>query len=335
MQDNKPTIGITLGDYNGIGPEVILKMLHGNYLNKICTPVVYGSMRVLNRYKHLLEMKDWQLFGAHTIDNLNPKATNIITCWNDAQTEPEIGKSTTQAGDAALACLQRASADMKAGKLDAIVTAPINKQNIQSEAFKFAGHTEYFAETFEAQDHLMFLVSEGLRVGVVTGHIPLGKVAESLTQELVSRKIGLMLQSLKEDFGIKKPRIAVLGLNPHAGEDGLLGNEDNDIISPIVQQFRQKGNLVFGPYPADGFFGKLDHKRYDGVLAMYHDQGLVPFKLLAFETGVNFTAGLPVVRTSPDHGTAYDIAGKNQANHTSMMQALFTAIDIVKNRKEK
>ena len=332
--ESKPIIGITLGDYNGVGPEVILKALHGNHLSKICTPVVYGSLRVLNRYKHLLDMKDWQLFGAQSIDSLNNKTTNVITCWNDHATEIEPGKITEEAGKAAFVSLKKATEDLKAGKIQAIVTAPINKHNIQSEAFQFAGHTEYFTETFEAKDSLMFLVSDELRVGVVTGHIPLGDVSLQVTTAKVKAKLQLMIDSLKKDFGVQKPRIAVLGLNPHAGEAGLLGTEENDVIGPVIQEFKQKGNLVFGPFPADGFFGNLQYKKYDGILAMYHDQGLMPFKLLAFENGVNFTAGLSVVRTSPDHGTAYDIAGKNKASETSMLHAIFTAIDVVKNRSE-
>ncbi len=330
----KPIIGITLGDYNGVGPEVILKALQGNHLNKLCTPVVYGSMRVLNRYKFLLEMKDWQLFGANSLENINPKATNVITCFNDASLEVEPGKVTPHAGEAAFESLKAATADLKDGKIHAIVTAPINKHNIQSETFKFVGHTEYFTEMFEAKESLMFLVSDDIRVGVVTGHIPVSKVSGALIKEAIGTKLQLMIDSLKKDFGIKKPKVAVLGLNPHAGENGLIGNEEIDNISPVIQQFKNKGNLVFGPFSADGFFGKLEFKKYDAVLAMYHDQGLIPFKLMAFEEGVNFTAGLSVVRTSPDHGTAYDIAGKNIASESSLLKAIFTAIDILKNREE-
>lgn len=332
--EHKPVIGITLGDYNGVGPEVILKALHGNHFNRLCTPVVYGSMRVLNRYKNLLDMKDWQLFGAQGLANLNPKATNVIGCWNDQQTEIEPGKVTPDAGKAALACLQKAVADLKEGKIQAIVTAPINKSNIQGEEFQFPGHTEYFTQSFDATDSLMFLVSEQVKVGVVTGHVPLGRVRSNVTTERIKQKLTLMMESLRRDFGIKKPRIAVLGLNPHAGEGGLLGTEENDVISPAIQEFKNKGHLVFGPFPADGFFGAMQHRKFDAVLAMYHDQGLMPFKMLAFADGVNFTAGLPIVRTSPDHGTAYDIAGKNQADENSLKQAIFTAIDILKNRKE-
>jgi 4-hydroxythreonine-4-phosphate dehydrogenase len=334
MQEHKPVIGITMGDYNGVGPEVILKALYANRLTKICTPVIYGSMKVLNRYRHLLEMKDWMLQGIQKIDQVSHKTSNILTCFDDRNTEVDPGKITTEAGQASLMSLQRAIADYKDGALDAIVTGPINKHNIQSDEFKFPGHTEYFQDSFQANDSLMFMVSEHLKIGVVTGHIPMGRVRQSLTQERLTSKLALMEASLRKDFGIQKPKIAILGLNPHAGEDGLLGNEEKEVITPVLEQYKRKGHLVYGPFAADGFFGTRQYTQYDAVLAMYHDQGLLPFKILAFEEGVNYTAGLSVVRTSPDHGTAYDIAGKNKADETSMLQAIFTAIDIAKKRKE-
>ncbi|GAA4418065.1 4-hydroxythreonine-4-phosphate dehydrogenase PdxA [Nibrella viscosa] len=327
-------VGITLGDYNGIGPEVILKALQHNRMQRICTPVIYGSMRILNRYRNILNLKDWNLNGIQNISQASHKLTNVITCWNDQNHEIQPGKVTTEAGQAAFACLQRAVEDLKAGKLDALITAPINKQNIQSEEFTFPGHTEYLAHEFGVQDNLMFMVSETLRVGVVTGHIPLGRVRSSVTRERIVEKLNLMYQSLKLDFGIQKPKIALLGLNPHAGEEGLLGQEENEIIKPLIKDLREQGRLVYGPYPADGFFGTRSYRDFDGVLAMYHDQGLIPFKAIAFDEGVNFTAGLPIVRTSPDHGTAYDIAGKNQADETSMIQALYMACDVARRRKE-
>jgi 4-hydroxythreonine-4-phosphate dehydrogenase len=334
VREERLVIGISLGDYNGIGPEVILKALQYNRLQKICTPVIYGSMRVLNRYRNLLNLKDWNLNGAPTIGQISHKMTNVITCWPDQNQDIQPGQVTADAGQAALACLQRAVDDLKDGKLDALVTAPINKYNIQSEEFKFPGHTEYLAQEFGVQDNLMFLVSERLRVGVVTGHVPLGRVRQNVTRERIAQKLTLMMQSLRQDFGIEKPKIAVLGLNPHAGEEGLLGNEEQEIIKPLLAEWRNKGQLVFGPYPADGFFGTRGYTKFDAVLAMYHDQGLIPFKAIAFEDGVNFTAGMPVVRTSPDHGTAYDIAGKNLADETSMLQAIYTAVDVARQRKE-
>lgn len=331
----KPVIGITLGDYNGIGPEVILKALNGNQLIKHCTPIVYGSLRVLNRYRTMFDLKDWQLQGIQEAEQASLKLTNVLTCFPDQQTEVEPGKITPEAGQAALACLQRATDDLKAGVLDAVVTAPINKHNIQSEAFKFPGHTEYFANAFEVRDSLMFMVSEILRVGVVTGHVPLGRVRAGVNQDSLTRRLTQMLDSLKRDFGIVKPKIAVLGLNPHAGENGLLGQEEKETIVPVMENFKKKGHLLFGPFSTDGFFAAGHYRQFDAVLAMYHDQGLTPFKLIAFESGVNFSAGLPIVRTSPDHGTAYDIAGKNEADEHSMLTAIFTAIDIVKHRAQQ
>ncbi len=331
---DRPVIGISLGDYNGIGPEVILKALKNNQLNRICTPVVYGSLRILNRYRNLLDLKDWSLNGIQDAGQINPKLTNVITCWPDQDEDILPGQVTPEAGRAAFASLQRAVDDLKAGAIDALVTAPINKSNIQSETFKFPGHTEYLAEQFGVSDNLMFLVSDLLRVGVVTGHVPLGRVRQHISRERIAQKLTLMMQSLKQDYGIDKPKIAVLGLNPHAGEEGLLGNEEQDIIKPLLADWQKKGHLVFGPYPADGFFGTRSYLKFDAVLAMYHDQGLIPFKAIAFEEGVNFTAGMPVVRTSPDHGTAYDIAGKNLADETSMLQAIYTAIDVARTRKE-
>jgi 4-hydroxythreonine-4-phosphate dehydrogenase len=331
---SKPIIGITLGDYNGIGPEIILKTLKDNQLNSICTPVIYASMRIVNRYKTLFNMTDWNLFGIQRIEQANLKTTNIITCWLDPQEDIEPGKVTAQAGKAAFECLKRATEDLKAGKIHALVTAPINKNNIQSEEFKFPGHTEYLADAFASKNPLMFMVSEGLRVGVVTGHIPLKDVSKQLSKDKIMAKLQAMIQSLKQDFNIRKPRIAVLGLNPHAGEAGLLGSEEIEIIEPAIRELKNKGHIVVGPFPSDGFFASGGFKKYDAVLAMYHDQGLIPFKTIAGAEGVNFTAGLSVVRTSPDHGTAYDIAGKNIADATSMRQAIFMACDIVKARKE-
>ncbi len=323
-----------MGDYNGIGPEVILKALQGNHLNKHFTPVIYGSMRVLNRYKHLYDMKDWQLNPATSADQLNLKMVNVITCFDDSQTNVEPGKVQPEAGQAAFQSLSKAVEDLKAGLISALVTAPINKYNIQSEEFKFPGHTEYLAEEFQSSEYLMFMVSERLKIGVVTGHVPLGRVRSNISQEAVSKKLNQIIKSLHKDFGINKPRIAVLGLNPHAGEDGLLGNEEKEVIIPVIEQYRRNNHLVYGPFPADGFFGASNWKKFDAILAMYHDQGLMPFKMLAFEDGVNFTSGLSIVRTSPDHGTAYDIAGKNLADPSSMLHAIYTALDIVRNREQ-
>ncbi len=333
-EHQKPIIGISIGDYNGIGPEVILKAVANNRLNKICTPVIYGSGRIINRYRQLMEIKDWQFFTIHKIEQINHKQVNVINCANDQTLEVTPGKITPEAGKLAFDSLKRAVDDLKAGKIDALVTAPINKHSIQSEAFNFPGHTEYLANAFGVTKELMFMVSENLKIGVVTGHLPLEQVKSKISKSLILEKLEQIKNSLIRDFNIQKPRIAVLGINPHAGENGLLGNEEKDIIIPALEEFKNKGNIAIGPFPADGFFGTAQWKNFDAVLAMYHDQGLMPFKMLAFDNGVNFTAGLPKVRTSPDHGTAYDIAGKNIADENSMLAAIYTAIDIARNRHE-
>ncbi len=334
MTEHKPIIGISLGDFNGVGPEVTLKALSDSKILKMCTPVLYGSVKVLSKYRKLLNLDEWTLHSVKAIDQIVHKKTNVINCWEE-NLEIQPGKVTPEAGRAAFVALKTATEDLKKGAIDAIVTAPINKHNIQSEEFPYPGHTEYFAHQFSAQETVMLLVSGDLRVGVVTGHIPLSAVPAAVTKEKVISKANALIKSLKADFGISKPRIAVLGLNPHAGEDGLLGSEEKEIIAPAITELRHKGNLVYGPYPSDGFFGALQYKKYDAVLAMYHDQGLIPFKTLAFDDGVNYTAGLSVVRTSPDHGTAYNIAGKNQATEASMRAAVFMACDIVRHRKEE
>lgn len=330
----KPVIGITQGDYNGIGPEIILKAVLGHQLNNFCTPVIYGSTRILNKYRQLLNLKEIQLFGAQSIEQINRKQQTVVNCWIDQQVEIEPGKATAASGKAAFSALKTAVDDLKAGKIDALVTAPINKDNIQGPDFKFPGHTEYLANAFNVREALMFMVCEFLKVGVLTGHIPLSKVKSQISKDALRDKIQQMLHSLRNDFGIVKPRLAVLGLNPHAGENGLLGNEEKEILQPVIEEFKTRGDLVFGPFPADGFFASASFRQFDGVLAMYHDQGLIPFKTIAFHEGVNFTAGLPVVRTSPDHGTAYDIAGKNIADPTSLLNAIYLAIDIWQVRSE-
>ena len=327
----KPVIGITLGDINGIGPEVIIKALSDNRMLRFMTPVIYGSSRVLTYYRKAMAMEEQNHFQVKAPGQVHDKKINIINCWEDT---PDIqpGIENEIGGKYALLALQKAADDLKNGHIDALVTAPISKKNIQSEEFNFPGHTEFFTQLFQAKDSLMFLVSDTLRVGVVTGHIPLKEVAGQLSKEKIVKKIKLMEQSLKKDFGINKPRIAVLGLNPHAGENGLLGDEENLVIKPAIEECKNKGMIVTGPFPADGFFGKGSFKTYDGVLAMYHDQGLIPFKTMAFENGINFTAGLDGIRTSPDHGTAFPIAGKNQADESSIREAIYLACEIVRNR---
>ncbi len=327
----KPIIGITIGDMNGIGAEVIIKSVVNEKIFKNVNLVLYGHGKVMSHYKKVLNIERFSFNQIKSLSEIRNNRLNVINS-SDQDLEVEIGQETKEAGKLALAALEHATEDLKNGKIQGVVTAPINKNNIQSDSFKFPGHTEYFTENFDSKDSLMFLCNDNLRVGVATGHIPLISIKEKLNQDVLERKIKLMISSLKKDFGINKPKVAILGLNPHAGEDGLLGSEEQEIISPIINRFKESGELVFGPYPADGFFGNGSYSKFDGTLAMYHDQGLIPFKTLAFEDGVNFTAGLPIVRTSPDHGTAYNIAGKNIANEQSMRSAIYLAADIIKNR---
>jgi 4-hydroxythreonine-4-phosphate dehydrogenase len=260
-----------------------------------------------------------------------PKRVNIVNVTND-EVKIDIGKSTPIAGDLAYKALEAAVQDLKAGHIDVLVTAPINKMNVQSASFQFPGHTEYLAEKFGNPEHLMLMVCDRIRIGVITGHLPLKEVSSALTQSLILSKINILNSSLEKDFSIRKPKIAVLGLNPHAGESGLIGNEDQDIILPAIESAKAKGMVVYGPYPADGFFGSNNYLKFDGILATYHDQGMIPFKTLSFDRGVNFTAGLPIVRTSPAHGTAYDLAGKNEASPNSFREAVYFAIDIFESR---
>lgn len=332
--NTKPKIGITIGDFNGIGPETIIKVLQDRRMTSICTPIVYGSGKILTRYKRILEIENFNYHQYNENSYLNEKKVNVINCWPEPMTI-EPGAVTEQAGDGAFLAIQKSTEDLKKGFIDAVVTCPINKANVQRKEFPYAGHTEYYAKEFGAKESIMMLSSERLKVGLVTVHVPINAVTQLITRERILGKALTMISSLKNDFGIQKPRVAVLGLNPHAGEDGMLGEEDKKIIGPTVNELYKKGNLIYGPYPADGFFGMMMHKKFDAVLAMYHDQGLIPFKAMAFDEGVNFTAGLDVVRTSPDHGTAYNIAGKGIANERSLRESIYLAIDIVKNRKNK
>jgi 4-hydroxythreonine-4-phosphate dehydrogenase len=328
---SKPLLGISVGDINGVSPEIIIKALSDQRIVRYFTPIIYASSKIFNFYKKSLDINfSYQIIRDHK--EINERKVNIINVWDDSF-EITPGKPEPETGKYALISLQRAVEDLKNGLIDGLVTCPINKDFMQSEEFKFPGHTEYLGKAFESDDYLMLMVANQIRIGVATGHIPLKDVAAALTEADLKKKIKALLKSLKQDFGIQKPRVAVLGLNPHAGENGLLGSEEKDLIKPVIDEFKNGGNLVFGPFPADGFFGTMAFKKYDGVLAMYHDQGLTPFKYMAFENGVNFTAGLPIVRTSPDHGTAYDIAGKNLASENSFREALYLAAEIVNQRK--
>lgn len=333
MEKNKKIrVGITHGDINGISYEVILKSLEDNRLLELCTPIIYGSAKIAAYYRKALELPAIQLSQISSAAEARDGVYSIINViGEDVKLEP--GQSTEAAGAAAFTALERAVSDLRQGEIDALVTAPINKRNIQSPTFTFPGHTEYLESSLGDGDKaLMILCNDIMRVALVTTHCPLNQVADKITTDLVVEKLAALNRSLKRDFGIVAPRIAVLSLNPHAGDGGLLGSEETEVITPAIEQAQADKILCFGPYAADGFFGSGNFKKFDGILAMYHDQGLAPFKTVAMDSGVNFTAGLPFVRTSPDHGTGYDITLKGKASPESMRQAIYTAIDIYRNR---
>lgn len=331
----KPIIGITIGDINGIGPEVIIKMLSNDAIFSMCTPVIYGSTKVLSYYKKAIDNQKFKYAQLKSWDNLTGKQAHVVNCI-DEQPVINIGEETDEAGKYALESIDAALKDWKEGKIDVLLTAPINKQLVAKHAPDgFKGHTEYISEFCGAEESLMLLTSDRLTVGLVTNHIPVSQIAHKLKLSLITNKLMLLNNSLKKDFGIHKPKIAVLGLNPHAGDNGLLGKEEQDIIAPAIKDMMSRGIYTFGPYPSDGFFGTNDYTKFDAILAMYHDQGLIPFKSISFDEGVNFTSGIPLIRTSPDHGTAYDIAGKGIASERSMQNALFLAIDVFRNRQEE
>jgi len=329
----KLKIGISIGDVNGIGLEVIIKTLADQKIYDYCTPIVYGQTKVASFHRRTVEVHELNFNVINNASQAQQRKPNMINCWEE-DVKIDLGTVTEAGGKYAFLSLQRATDDLVRGDIDALVTAPINKDNIQSEEFKFPGHTEYLQERAGAPDVLMFLVCDNLKVGVVTGHIPLNQVAGSISTEKILSKLKLMSASLKQDFWVQRPKIAVLGLNPHAGDNGLIGDEEEKIINPAINEAKANDILAFGPYAADGFFANGSYQKFDAVLAMYHDQGLIPFKQMAFDSGVNFTAGLSFVRTSPDHGTAYDIAGKNEASADSFREALFAALHIVRRRRE-
>lgn len=329
----KPRIGITIGDLNGVGPEVVLKALDDSRILALVTPVIYGSSRAVTYFKKSMNMEEFNFLQVKSKGQFAARHINVVNCWEET-VEINPGKPSAETGKAAFKAIELASNELKEGLIDALVTAPIDKNTIHSESFPFKGHTEYLTDFFGAQDSLMLMCSETMKVGLVTEHIAVRDIPAFITKERIQSKILLLEQSLQKDFGIAKPKIAVLGLNPHAGDGGLLGKEEEEIIRPLINELKNKGKLVAGPFPADGFFGSNAARKFSGVLAMYHDQGLVPFKALNFESGVNFTAGLNVIRTSPDHGTGYAIAGKNLAQESSMREAIFTACDILKLRNE-
>ncbi|WP_437922273.1 4-hydroxythreonine-4-phosphate dehydrogenase PdxA [Sphingobacterium sp. LRF_L2] len=330
----KLKIGITVGDINGIGLEVIIKSLMDNRILEYFTPIVYGNTKVASFHRKAIGVQDFSFNVINSPEQANPKRANMINCWQE-DVKISLGEQNEVGGKYAFLSLNKAVDDLQNGKIDALVTAPINKNNIQQEGFQFPGHTEYLQAKSNASDVLMFMVTDELRIGVVSGHIPVKDISSAISKEAILEKLILMNDSLKKDFWIQKPKIAVLGLNPHAGDNGLIGTEDEDVVKPAILEATEAGIFCFGPYPADGFFASDTYTKFDGVLAMYHDQGLIPFKHIASRKGVNYTAGLPFVRTSPDHGTGYDIAGKNLASHESFLEAIFYAVHIVRRRREQ
>lgn len=332
-EDDNIRLGISQGDVNGIGYEVLLKCFSDTRMFEGCTPILYGSSKVASYHKKLINATDFPFVNIRTVEQAETSKFNILNIIQD-EVKIDIGQPTEIGGRLAAMSLDYACHDLMNGKLDALVTNPINKKNIQSEKFNFPGHTEYLTNKFGVEESLMIMTCNKLHIGIMTNHLALSQVPKILSKELILRKLKVMDSSLKRDFGIRMPKIAVLALNPHAGDRGLIGSEDDSIVAPAIREAFDNGILSFGPYPADGFFGNGTFREFDGVMALYHDQGLIPFKLMSFTEGVNFTAGLPYVRTSPSHGTAYEIAGKNIASAQSFRNAVFLAMDIIRNRRE-
>lgn len=329
----KPLIGITIGDINGIGPELIIKTFSDNRIMDICTPVIFGNSKLINFYRKNLQEHNFNFNIIKDSTRLNNKQVNLYNCWEeDVTVTPGVLNET--GGKYAVISLTLAAEALKNGKLDGLITAPIHKKNIQSAEFSFTGHTPYLKQLFEANDVAMMLVADNMRVALLTEHVAVKDVAQFVTKENILKKLKIVHESLKKDFGISKPKIAVLGLNPHAGDEGLIGKEEETIIRPAIQEAKKNNMLCFGPYPADAFFARGQYEQFDAVLALYHDQGLIPFKSLAVGEGVNFTAGIKGVRTSPDHGVAFDIAGKGIADEASFRQAIYTCVDILHARRE-
>ncbi len=329
--EDKIVVGISIGDINGIGSEIILKTFEDSRMLEFCTPVIYASVKLMSFYKKHFEI-DINFHGIDKIEDLVPKKINVLNVWKE-HVDVSFGEENPTGGEYAIKSLKEAVSDLKNTKIDALVTAPINKSNIQSEGFNFPGHTDYLAQELEGES-LMLLISENLCIGLLTDHVAVKDVVKNITRERIDKKINTIHQTLIEDFGIDKPKIAVLGINPHTGDNGVIGEEDDTILRPALDNIRKNGKMVFGPYAADSFFGSGNYKNFDAIIASYHDQGLIPFKTLAFGKGVNFTAGLNRIRTSPDHGTAFDLAGKNAANFDSFREAVFSAIAIFQTRRE-
>lgn len=324
-------VGISIGDLNGVGSEVVLKTFEDSRVLDLCTPVIFANVKIMSFLKRVYNLT-LSFHGIDSLDQLVQGKINVLNVWKEP-VNIEFGKNDNEIGKYALKSFFAATKALKEGKVDVMLTAPINKYNIQSEEFNFPGHTDYLAKEFN-ENALMFMIHDDLRVGLLTDHVPVNEVAKYLNEALISKKVKIINDTLKQDFRIEKPKIAVLGLNPHAGDNGVIGKEDEEIIKPALKKIYDSGTLVFGPFSADSFFGSNQYKQYDAVLAVYHDQGLIPFKTMSFGSGVNYTAGLSKIRTSPDHGTAFDIAGKNKANESSFREALYLAIDVYNNRNE-
>lgn len=324
-------VGISIGDLNGIGSEVILKTFEDTRMLELCTPVIFANAKIVSFLRKELNI-DIAIHGIDKIEQLVVGKINVLNVWREG-VNLEFGKNDDVVGSYAIKSFVAATKALKEGLVDVLVTAPINKYNIQSEEFKFPGHTDYLDKELEG-DALMLMVHDDLRVGLLTDHVPVNEVAKHLNEKLISSKIKTIIQTLKQDFEIEKPKVAVLGLNPHSGDNGVIGQEEEKIIKPALKKLFEAGNMVFGPFSADGFFGSAQYEKYDAVIATYHDQGLIPFKTLSFGNGVNYTAGLNKIRTSPDHGTAYEIAGKGVANHESFKEAVYLAIDIYNKRND-
>lgn len=333
MEEQKIKVGITHGDINGISYEVIMKTFAGNNkIQELCTPILYGSPKVFSYYRNVLDIRQINAGNTNSAEKTNPQQLNIVNCIT-GEVKVDIGQSTIQAGDCSVRALDKACEEIEAGLFDVMVTAPLNKENVKKCLPDFTGHTEYLQNKFNSGDVLMMMVNDNLRIAVATTHVPVSEVSELITSELLERKIKLLNKSLLEDFTIRKGRIAVLGLNPHSGDNGAIGTEEQNIIIPTLNKLKEEGLNAYGPFSADGFFGSGEYRKYDAILAMYHDQGLIPFKLVSEGGGVNYTAGLSIVRTSPAHGTAYGIAGKNKANEESFKEAIYLGLDIFRNRK--
>jgi 4-hydroxythreonine-4-phosphate dehydrogenase len=324
-------VGISIGDLNGIGSEVILKTFEDSRMLELCTPVIFANVKILSFVRKNFE-STVALHGIDKLDQIVIGKVNVFNLWREG-IDLSLGTNDEKVGEYAIKSFIAATKALKEGDIDVLVTAPINKYNIQSETFKFPGHTDYLDQELEG-NALMLMVQDNLRVGLLTDHIPINEVASHLTEELIFKKIETINQTLIQDFSINKPKIAVLGLNPHCGDGGVIGTEDDNVLKPALKKLFEKGTLVFGPFPADGFFGSNQYEKYDAVIATYHDQGLIPFKTLSFGNGVNYTAGLNKIRTSPDHGTAYDIAGKNKADYNSFKEAVYLAIDVYNSRNQ-